>query len=435
MTVPMVRRILVAAMLMASSALTAQRAELAATPPPPAPGVSAALDSARAERGARMSVSIMTYGPGAFVFEKFGHVALAVTDSTTGEDIAFNWGMFDFNQPNFLARFLTGDTKYWMAGYRTADFNAAYMGENRTIRQLDLQLTAVQRGAIADFVRWNAQDANKYYRYDYYADNCATRVRDLLNWALNGQLDAPFAARGSGRTWRNETARITASDPLVYPGIQIALGRNADQVLTKWEESFLPELLANHLAALTVTDANGASVPLVTNDTVLFTADRALMPEQAPSRVPMALVLGAILAALIVLLAGARAGVARFTLAVFSALWFSLGGLLGAALLLAGTVTKHNLYMGHNLTVLQLHPLMLLAAVIVTIALWRGVWLRAAVGISALVALLSLVGLLLQLVPSWSQQSGVVLAFVVPVHVAFAIALQRRRARSAGALR
>ncbi len=435
MTVPMVRRILVAAMLMASSALTAQRAELAATPPPPAPGVSAALDSARAERGARMSVSIMTYGPGAFVFEKFGHVALAVTDSTTGEDIAFNWGMFDFNQPNFLARFLTGETKYWMAGYRTADFNAAYMGENRTIRQQALQLTAVQRGAIADFVRWNAQDANKYYRYDYYADNCATRVRDVLNWALNGQLDAPFAARGSGRTWRNETARITASDPLVYPGIQIALGRNADQVLTKWEESFLPELLANHLAALTVTDANGASVPLVTNDTVLFTADRALMPEQAPSRVPMALVLGAILAALIVLLAGARAGVARFTLAVFSALWFSLGGLLGAALLLAGTVTKHNLYMGHNLTVLQLHPLMLLAAVIVTIALWRGVWLRAAVGISALVALLSLVGLLLQLVPSWSQQSGVVLAFVVPVHVAFAIALQRRRARSAGALR
>ncbi|MEY4855435.1 MAG: hypothetical protein RLZZ97_265, partial [Gemmatimonadota bacterium] len=252
-----------AVMLIASSSLTAQATELAPTPKPLAPGVSATLDSARAERGARMSVAIFTYGPGAFVFEKFGHIALALTDSTTGEDLALNWGMFDFNQPNFLARFLTGDTKYWMAGYRTADFNAAYMGENRTIRQLDLQLTAVQRGAIADFVRWNAQDANKYYRYDYFADNCATRVRDLLNWALQGQLDVPFAAPGSGRTWRNETARITASDPLVYPGIQVALGRNADHVLTKWEESFLPDLLANHLAALTVTDANGAPVKLV----------------------------------------------------------------------------------------------------------------------------------------------------------------------------
>jgi hypothetical protein len=341
--------------------------------------------------------------------------------------------MFDFKQPNFLARFLTGDTKYWMAGYRTADFNAAYMGENRTIRKLAVQLTAMQRGAIADFVSWNAQDANKYYRYDYYADNCATRVRGLLNWALQGQLDSPFAAPGSGRTWRTETARITASDPLVYPGIQVALGRNADHVLTKWEESFLPELLANHLAALTVKDANGAAVKLIASDTVLFTADRVPMPEQAPSRVPIALVLGVVLAALIVLLAGASAAVARFTVGVFSALWFSLGGLLGTALLLAGTVTRHLPYMGSNLTVLQLHPLMLLAAVIVTMALWRGVWVRAAVGVSALIALLSLVGLLLQLVPSLSQQSGVVLAVVVPVHVAFALAVQRFRARSAGA--
>ncbi len=435
MAVPMVRRILASAMLMASSALAAQTPGLASTPRPPAPGVSASLDSARAERGARMSVSIITYGPGDFVFEKFGHVALAVTDSTTGEDIAFNWGMFDFNQPNFLARFLTGDTKYWMAGYRTADFNAAYMGENRTIRKQLLQLTAMQRGAIADFVSWNAQDANKYYRYDYYADNCATRVRDVLNWALNGQLEAPFAVPGSGRTWRNETARITASDPLVYPGIQVALGRSADHVLTKWEESFLPELLANHLAALTVTNASGSPVMLIASDSVLFTADRTPMPEQAPSRVPMALVLGVVLAASVMLLAGAASGIAGMAVAAFAALWFGVGGLLGTALLLAGTVTKHLPYMGRNLTVLQLHPLMLLAAVIITVALWRGVWVRAAVGVSALVALLSLVGLLLQLVPSWSQQSGVVLAVVVPVHVAFAVALQRRRARSAGAPR
>ncbi|QJR35542.1 DUF4105 domain-containing protein [Gemmatimonas groenlandica] len=425
-----VRRLLAAAMLMASSALAAQPTETPQTPKPPAPGVSASLDSARAERGARMSVAIITYGPGEFVFEKFGHIALALTDSSTGQDIAFNWGMFDFSQPNFLGRFLTGDTKYWMEGYRTADFNAAYTRENRTIRKLELQLSAVQRGAIADFVRWNAQDANKYYRYDYYADNCATRVRDLLNWALQGQLDAPFAVPGSGRTWRNETARITASDPLVYPGIQVALGRNADHVLTKWEESFLPDLLANHLVALSVKDANGASMKLVTSDSVLYTADRAPMPEGAPSRVPMALVLGIVLAALVVLLSGAGSAIARFALVTFSVLWFGIGGVLGTALLLAGTVTKHMPYMGANLTVLQLHPLMLVAAVVITASLWRGARTRAATGVAALVALLSLVGLALQLVPSWHQQSGVVLAVIVPVQVAFAVATLRLRARS-----
>ena len=377
-----------------------------------------------------MSVAIITYGPGEFVFEKFGHIALALSDSSTGQDIAFNWGMFDFNQPNFLGRFLTGDTKYWMAGFRTADFNAAYMGENRTIRRQELQLSAVQRGAIADYVSWNAQDANKYYRYDYYADNCATRVRDVLNWVLQGQLEAPFQVPGNGRTWRNETARITASDPLVYPGIQVALGRHADHILTKWEESFMPELLANHLAALTVSDASGAPVKLIASDSVLFTADRPAMPDQAPSRVPMALVLGFVLAALVVLLAGVRAGVARLVLGAFSALWFGLGGLLGTALLMAGTVTKHLPYMGANHTMLQLHPLMLVAAVVVTMALWRGTRRRAAVGVSALVALLSVVGLVLPLMPSLYQQNGVVLAVVVPVHLAFTIALLRLPPRS-----
>jgi hypothetical protein len=430
MVVTAMRRAIATSALVASAALAAQGTEVAPTPIPLAPGVSATLDSARAERGARLSVAIITYGPGEFVFEKFGHIALALTDSTTGQDIAFNWGMFDFNQPNFLGRFLTGDTKYWMAGYRTADFNAAYMGENRTIRKQALQLTAVQRGAIADFVSWNAQDANKYYRYDYYADNCATRVRDLLNWALNGQLEAPFAVPGSGRTWRNETARITASDPLVYPGIQVALGRNADQVLTKWEESFLPELLAQHLAALTVTNASGAPVKLVASDSVLFTSDRVPMSDQAPSRVPMALLLGIVLAALVVLLSGSGSGVARQALGIFSALWFGVGGLLGTALLLAGTVTKHIPYMGANLTVLQLHPLMLLAAVVITMASWRGARSRAAVGVSVLVALLSVVGLLLQLVPSWSLRSGVVLAVIVPVHVAFALAMRRLCSRA-----
>lgn len=430
MAVTAVRRALAAAMLLASSALTAQTAAMAQTPPPPAPGVSAPLDSGRAVRGARMSVAIITYGPGEFVFEKFGHIALALRDSSTGQDIAFNWGMFDFNQPNFLGRFLTGDTKYWMASFRTADFNAAYMGENRTIRRQELQLSAVQRGAIADYVRWNAQDANKYYRYDYYADNCATRVRDVLNWVLQGQLEAPFQVPGAGRTWRNETARITASDPLVYPGIQVALGRHADHILTKWEESFMPELLANHLAALTVSDASGAPVKLIASDSVLFTANRPVMPDQAPSRVPMALVLGFVLAALVVLLAGVRAGVARLVLGAFSALWFGLGGLLGTALLMAGTVTKHRPYMGANHTMLQLHPLMLVAAVVVTMALWRGTRRRAAVGVSALVALLSVVGLILPLMPSLYQQNGVVLAVVVPVHLAFTIALLRLPPRS-----
>jgi hypothetical protein len=127
---------------------------------------------------------LYTYGPGLEVFEKFGHIALAVVDSQTGEDVAFNWGMFDFNQPNFYTRFLTGDTKYWMAGYRTAEFNAMYVAQDRTIRKQRLNLTPAQRGALYEFVAWNAREENRYYRYDYYNDNCSTRVRWCMKWPL-----------------------------------------------------------------------------------------------------------------------------------------------------------------------------------------------------------------------------------------------------------
>ena len=403
-----------------ASSLAAQE-----TQPPPPPGVNAGLDSARAIRGAHLSISLLTYGPGDEVFERFGHVALVVRDSTTGIDIAFNWGMFDFDQPNFLANFLTGDTKYWMAGFNTQAFNALYRRQNRRTRQQDLAFTPVEKAALFDFVAWNARDANKFYRYDYYRDNCATRIRDAIDRVLGGALKPELTGPGAGHTWRGETARITATDLPTYAGIEIALGRNADRTLSKWDEVFLPDYLADHLARFIVHRPDGSRYRLVSSDSVIFAADRVPLPTEAPSRVATAALLGLTLAGLIAALADAKQRIARVLLSVGVALWYLVGGVLGTLLLLAGTVTKHAPYMGSNLTLLQLHPLMLVAAWPVALALVRNVRGRTAMGISAVLAVLSLAGVALQLVPSLAQSSGVVLAVTVPVHVALAIAMWR----------
>ena len=127
-----------------------------------------------------------------------------------------------------------------MAGYRTDQFNTAYRGEDRTIRRQVLALTPTQRGALYDFLAWNAQEQNKYYRYDYYRDNCSTRVRDALDWVLGGSLKTAFAITEGHHTWRDETARITASDLPVYAGIEIALGRNADAISMPGASRFSP---------------------------------------------------------------------------------------------------------------------------------------------------------------------------------------------------
>ena len=144
-------------------------------------------------------VLLMTMGQGDEVFEKFGHNAIVVWDDAAGEPLAYNWGMFDFNQPNFLGRFLTGDTKYWMEPRSFERTMRDYQALNRTVTVQQLQLTPAQKTRLLALLAENATEENKFYRYDYYRDNCSTRARDAIEcgdrWRL-GARDAGTAGAG-----------------------------------------------------------------------------------------------------------------------------------------------------------------------------------------------------------------------------------------------
>lgn len=410
--------------LPAQAALDQQRD--AKTPPPPAPGENPALDSARAIRGERLQISLLTYGATNVLWERFGHDALAIRDTVTGQDYAYNWGMFDFNAPNFATRFLTGETHYWMTPYPTGPYNQSnYIDDNRSIRMQRLALTAVERGALLDFVMWNSQEPNKFYRYDYYQDNCATRVRDAIDRVLKGRLKTALDTSKTALTWRSETERVTASDFFVYPGIELALGRNADNALTPWQASFMPERLADALTTVILKNEAGQRYRLTATDSVIFASTRVPMPIDPPDRLAMAALLGLTLAGIVALLADSRFAVLRGLLVAFATLWYLVGGILGTALLLAGTATKHAPYMGANTTLWQIHPLLLFAALFVPIALYRRQTTQIPRILVSIIALFAVFGLLLQLVPMFSQSSGVVLAVTVPVHIALAVALWR----------
>lgn len=417
------RSVCVAAVMICAVVLEASASQPANAPL--APGVSAALDSVRAVRGASLTVSLLTYGHSDVFFERFGHTALAFRDSTTGEDVAYNWGMFDFDQPRFLMRFLTGDTRYSMAGYNTVVFNSAYRDDNRSIREQILSLSPIERGALLEYVQWNAQEENRYYRYDYYQDNCATRIRDVLDWALQGRLHVALAGPGDGRTWRGETARLLSSKLLMYLGIEMALGRHADIPLTQWEEEFLPEHMARHYASLQLPDASGTLRPLVQQDSMVYVSSRPPLPVKSPSFTALAFLIGLTIAGLIVSSAEAHSRTGQLLLATSVALWYLVGGLLGTALLLAGTVTKHAPYMGNNAALFVVHPLLLLAAGIVPVALFRHIRTSASMGLSVVVAVLALVGVVVQFLPGFAQGGGVIEALMIPVHVAIAVVVIR----------
>ncbi len=121
----------------------------------------------------------------------------------------FNFGFFDFAQENFILRFLRGRMLYFSAAQPAREEFAAYIDENRSIRAQRLALSPEQTAATHGFLLQEVRPENRDYRYDYYRNNCSTRVRDALDQAFGGRLSADFGRLPAAQTWRDHTRRLT----------------------------------------------------------------------------------------------------------------------------------------------------------------------------------------------------------------------------------
>lgn len=322
--------------------------------------------------GASLRVSVLTIGPGSAVFERFGHNALRIQDALTGMDLAYNWGMFSFEDPNFLGRFLSGDTRYWVEAFPSTWLIEVYIQQDRSVTEQVLNLTEDQRTRLAAFVTETARPENKFYRYDYFRDNCSTRVRDALDLVLGGSLQTRFSVATTEWTYRSEAVRLTTPDGLAQAGIDLALGPRADKPMTAWESMYVPMRLRDHLRDVTVTGLDGRTYPLVAEETPLFTAKRP--PEPTERR---GLTLGAwgpLLGIWMLLLAptvAARRQRLRIPAAVMASVWYGVTGLLGLIILLMWIGSAH-VFWYNNLNLLLVTPLGLMAMVPVARAILRG---------------------------------------------------------------
>ena len=377
--------------------------------------------------GSELRVYLMTMGPGTEVWERFGHNAIWVDDLSVEPDTTYNYGLFDFRQENFLLRFIRGQMWYWMAGFPAEPYVQTYVRHNRSVWLQELNLSPGARLELREFLRWNERPENRFYHYDYYDDNCSTRVRDAIDRVIGGAIKAQTASLPTGKTYRFHTQRLTAKDPLIFTGLLLALGQQADQPISAWEEMFLPLALRDHVRQVTVNGPDGAQVPLVTGERTLFESSASPPPETPPSWLHWYLLLGVVTGALAAALGGlARRHVAgRLGLGVVTALWGSVAGLGGVVLAGLWAFTDHATAY-HNENLFQVNPLVLGLAVLGPLALAgsgrAGRWARAlALGL----AMLSLAGLVLQVLPGLDQVNGPVIALALPIHVGFAVGLRR----------
>ncbi len=208
-------------------------------------------------------ISIITCGPyQGELYSAFGHSAIRVYDPALRIDRAYNYGVFDFDQPNFYLNFARGHSYYKLGVYPYPWFRDIYISYNRFLHEQVLNLTPVQKQKVFDFLEWNALPENSSYLYDYFYDNCATRVRDVFMNVLKEEVAFDSTFITTQYTIRELTDLYLQEQPWGDLGIDICLGLPMDKTASPFEYMFLPDYIEYSFDHALVKN-DSATMPLV----------------------------------------------------------------------------------------------------------------------------------------------------------------------------
>jgi len=311
---------------------------------------------------------------------------------------------------------------YWMEGFDAYLTAEMYRRDNRSVWLQELNLTPEDRVRLRDFLEWNEREENRYYRYDYYRDNCSTRVRDAIDLILGGGIHDATMDVPSGSTFRSHTRRLTTNDIPIYSGLMMGLGSPVDRPISVWEEMFLPLKLREHLRSMTTLDEQGREVPLVRAETTMYQSTRPPVRDTPPVWWPGYLLAGLMIGGVLVGLAwfATRSSVARYGFVLLASTWSLLSGLGGMVLLGLWMLTDHAAaYANENL--LQLNPLSLALLVLIPMLAFgieRG--RSTTLYVALVIAGGSVLGLLVKVLPWFVQVNAEVVALALPIHLALA---------------
>jgi len=193
-------------------------------------------------------ISIITCEPGEELYASFGHTAIRVVDSLQHLDLVYNYGTFDFNTPNFYVKFARGQLNYVLSRGLFQNFMLLYQFENRGVTEQVLDLTENEAKSIFNFLENNYLPENRYYLYDFFLDNCATRVRDVFTNALGTNLLFDNSNEKQHKTFRDAIEPYLENSSWSKLGIYLAVGYPSDRIMKSAEYQFLPDSLFSQFA-------------------------------------------------------------------------------------------------------------------------------------------------------------------------------------------
>ncbi len=341
-------------------------------------------------------VWLATYGPGAEVWERFGHNALWLRDEDRGLDHTFSFGYFELDRPGFHRDFARGRMLYFGAASHVKREFDFYRQRDRSISVQRLDLTEAQFRTLERRLNKAIFPPPQYYEYDYFYANCSTWLRDLIDEVTGGDLRRATEGRVADLNFRDHVRRLLWPSLHLYIGIHAALGPAVDREITVWDEMFLPDILAREVAAL----------GLVTETVKFHESTRFSTAAQPPVTTPWLLLAGVVLAGLMAAPALKRQP-CRFTRWVLR-IWALVIATAGACLLFLWCCSTHQAAWA-NANLLLYNPLMLV------------LWMSAGRSLARVGAILIVVGLFAALVLAlWpgGQWNLDLVALMLPVHFA-----------------
>ncbi|MDA8874537.1 DUF4105 domain-containing protein [Winogradskyella sp.] len=191
-------------------------------------------------------ISVLTVGQGDNLNDAFGHSAFRVKDRNSGLDIVYGYGRYDFNTPNFYLKFVQGKLNYLMGKRKFSDFFELYRYYDRTIQEQKLNLSQDQKQRLYNYLINNYKPENRAYLYEFFYDNCATKIRDVANITSNLTITYPEISEEDKKTFRELIHEEVGHNTWGSFGIDIALGSLIDKKATKEEQMFLPIYIYKH---------------------------------------------------------------------------------------------------------------------------------------------------------------------------------------------
>jgi hypothetical protein len=350
-------------------------------------------------------VSVLTCSPGEEVHALFGHTGLRFRDDSAGMDVVFSYGYFDFGSPNFVWRFILGETDYMVGAVPYRHFMQEYEERGSAVVEQQLNLTPLQQQTLYRALVENCRPENRVYRYNYFYNNCTTRIRDLL-YSVAGEVSYEGETPNE-LTFREALSMFTGRSPWYAFGIDLLLGADIDKPASRHQLQFIPGFFMNDADRAYVTAADGSTHAFVKEKGVLLPGQQNVVPKDHLTPFNVSLLL--LLATMIVILCEVRRKKTYWGLDVVLML---LQGVPGLLLLFMALFSSHPA-VGNNWLLILFNPL---ALVLMPIMVYRAIK-KSQMGVS------------------WLQVALVVLFFLsavfslqvypVPVYF-FAIALMAR---------